>query len=313
MNQRYIASVVICTHNRPEYLVKALNGLVKQSTDLNTFEIIVIDNCSTDNTKEIVEQFQSKLPNLNYFFENKLGLSVARNRGLKETAGKYIAYLDDDAIPDKDWLRYVFEGFAQGRENVSLLGGKVLPLWEIPRPNWLSDEFLPYLTVVDLGDEIITIDDTSGVVGANMVFKTSVLQELGGFPTQLGRKGSNLLSNEEHVLKLKLQEAGYGAMYHPKAMVLHHAPRERVSKHWFKRRLYWQGESDAVWWRMHNKLSIGQIFIKVGKSVSKMLKEFFNILLCISDNNEQKKIRPQLNFLYHLGYMLGISKWNIHE
>src|SRR3989337_3554689 len=106
----FVISAIICTHNRVEYLTKAIQSLVDQNIPKSKYEIIVVDNCSTDSTREVVEKFSSK-SNIRYIYEPTLGANKARNTGWRNARGKYIAYLDDDAIASPVWLCRILQGF----------------------------------------------------------------------------------------------------------------------------------------------------------------------------------------------------------
>ncbi len=189
-------SAIICTYNRASYLLEALSSLANQMIPLEEYEVIVVDNGSTDNTKQAISGF-SMQPNIRYIYEFELGLSQARNTGWQNAKGEYIAYLDDDAIADQAWLAKIVEVFEIVKPQPGCIGGKVYPIWEAPRPYWLSDHLASWLAILDYSDTFTTLDDPSCLVGANIAYPRHLLETLGGFKISLGRKGNNLLSNEE--------------------------------------------------------------------------------------------------------------------
>jgi glycosyltransferase involved in cell wall biosynthesis len=242
-------SAVICTHNRLPYLRKALDSLVRQTLDPTRYEILVIDNASTDGTAEAVRDELPRTGNVRYAHEPRLGLSIARNTGHRLARGAYIAYLDDDAVADPRWLEAVVAAFDAEGERIGILGGPVIPIWERPRPDWLPDELLGFLTILDAPRPAGFIGPDQLLVGANLVVARQALEAAGGFPVDLGRRGSQLQSNEELALRTRLEDLGYGVYYDPAVKVQHHVAPERLEKGWFYRRLYWQGRSEAVWWK----------------------------------------------------------------
>lgn len=239
-------SIVICTHNRAAYLDKALAGIELLDFDPDRFEILVVDNGSTDDTKVCAARHIGGRKAIRYVFEGQLGLSVARNTGWREAKGRYIAYLDDDAIPCSRWLKVAEEVFDAHGDEIGMLGGKVEPIWEAPRPDWLTDNLVGYLSMVDLGESPRFVDEDNGIVGANMFIPRALLERFGGFAPATGRVGETLLSNEELVLKRNLAREGYRGFYHPEVCVRHHASAERLTRAWFRKRLYWQGRSNAI-------------------------------------------------------------------
>lgn len=247
---RPVISAIVCTHNRHRYLEGSIGSLRRQTLPTEDFEIVLVDNGSTDSTAAWCQKIASIVPNVHYVFEPVLGLNHARNAGWRAARGEFIAYLDDDAVADGKWLEVLIAKFHAHGERVAGVGGKVQPLWEAPPPSWLTPPLWSYLSVLDWGSDDIVLDDNKYFVGANMAFRRAALAQLGGFHGDLDRKGSNLLSNGEIHLKRLLEDAGYLTMYIPEAIAAHSVPAARMSKRWFRRRHYWQGVSDVVMERL---------------------------------------------------------------
>ncbi len=244
MNMR--VSVVVCTYNRASYLRKAIQSLVDQTCAADRFELLVIDNASTDHTKRVTcEEFAGQ-PNLRYVYEPVSGLSKARNTGLAEAKSDIVAYLDDDAIADPDWVERTIDAFEQGGEKLGAIGGKADLIWEAPRPDWVPEHLEFVLTRLDISSTPITLAPHQTFVGANMAFRRSVLEQVGGFNEKLGRTGKKLISNEELLLQREIDRRGYTRLYDPTIRVHHHVPVDRLDQDWFLRRFYWQGASDAI-------------------------------------------------------------------
>ena len=300
-------SAIICTHNRASYLAKALDSLERQSLSKSRYEVLLVDNCSSDGTRDLVVRRMSQISNLRYLFEAELGLSAARNRGLTEATGTLVAFLDDDAIADQDWLEWAVRVFEERSEDLGFVGGKVRPIWEAERPEWLSDNLLPFLSMTDLGDAPVEVDGPSGLVGANMIFRTQVLRDAGGFPTSLGRRGEKLLSNEEIQLKRRLESKGLVSLYHPRVCVSHHAVASRLTKQWYRHRLYWQGRSDAVLWRGDTSPSDGQRRLRILRaSVSISKPVLFWILHKATSGDQALAFTKECRFYHHCGYLAGL-------
>jgi len=237
-------SVVVSTLDRKAYLAKALKGLAGQTLEDDRFEVVVVDNGSSDGTLEQAERFRGELPGLHVVVEPVTGLSRARDRGWRQAAGEIVAFLDDDAIPEPGWLQAIVNGFkADGR--IGVLGGRAVAIWEADRPAWLDDRLLTALTVIDWGDPAREVGSGMFLAGANIAFTRKLLERYGGFSTGLGRVGGKLLSNEETSLVKAMQADGYLAWWEPAAVVRHHVPAERLTRSWFRRRYYWQGISNA--------------------------------------------------------------------
>jgi GT2 family glycosyltransferase len=239
-----LISAIICTHNRADYLGLAIDSLLQQT--YSNFEVIVVDNASTDSTTSIVAA-RCPDPRLHYVLETTLGLSVARNRGATAARGAILAYLDDDAIASRWWLATLAQGF-QDYPQAVIAGGRVTLLWptESQAPDWLSLELAASLGAYDLGPMPKIIQQPGQTPrGLNYAITKSFLETVGGFDTQLGRVGTNLLSNEELYMTQQALHAGADVLYLPEAVVAHHVAPERLTPVWFLQRSWWQGISEC--------------------------------------------------------------------
>lgn len=238
-------AAIICTHNREQYLGAAMDSLLNQ--DFEEYEVIVVDNASSDGTSEVVK---SRLPHpkLRYIYEEKLGLSVARNTGANATEAKIIAYLDDDAEASSQWLSVLFNAY-KNHEKLAIAGGKVnliLPPNVEKFPIWLTDSLAQALGLYDLGDEIVYITEPGLTPrGLNYSIRRSFLEKIGGFDLNLGRVGKKLLSNEELFMTELALKNGWQVAYIPDAIVGHNVQPERLTKNWFLQRSWWQGVSEC--------------------------------------------------------------------
>ncbi|MDH5506005.1 MAG: glycosyltransferase [Anaerolineae bacterium] len=150
-------TVVICTYNRAATLHIPLDSMVKQHYPTEHFEVIVVDNNSTDATRHIVESYQERLPNLRYIFEPQQGLSIARNKGWQDAAAPIVAYLDDDAGACEKWLGEIVKVFEEETPRPACVGGPVQLDWGGKKPDWLPESYLQMYTQLDLGDERINL------------------------------------------------------------------------------------------------------------------------------------------------------------
>lgn len=301
-------SVAICTLNRADYLRKALKSLTEQTLETDAFEILVIDNNSTDQTKEVATEEFAHIPNLKYIFEPILGLSQARNTGLKHAESQYIAYLDDDAIASPSWLEKILHAFNTVEPQPGCIGGEVAPIWEAPRPDWLSDGLLPFLTIVNWSKEPCVLDANKYIAGANMSFPTALLKKIGGFSSELGRKGKQLLSNEEILIRDQLKNKGYTLFYQPDISVKHHVPTRRLAQEWFLSRMYWQGLSDASL-LIHKKSPSYQERAKIAASeIKRFLKSPKAIKNLIMPANKADTFQRKCSETVKAGYIWGLLK-----
>jgi glycosyltransferase involved in cell wall biosynthesis len=245
-------SVIIPTRNRAKYLSAALESLTKQTYPVEQFEVLVVDNGSTDNTREVCFSFKNTIPNLRYFYEETPGLHVGRHLGMKMAKSEILAYADDDIEAFPTWLEGIAESF-QDKE-VVLVGGKNLPKFEAEPPDWIlkmweknrdGNRILGFLSIMDLGEEIKTVNPCF-LYGCNFSIRKTVLLEAGGFhpdamPQELIRYRGD---GESHVSRYILDK-GYKATFHPKASIYHVVSSSRLTEEYFCRRAYNQGISDS--------------------------------------------------------------------
>jgi glycosyltransferase involved in cell wall biosynthesis len=241
-----VLSVIICTLNNAGYLRKALASLIAQTLPNVAYEVLVVDNGSMDSTRETVQTCRD-MENLRYIYDPFQGLSHARNVGWQNARGKYIVYLDDDAVASPNWLERISHRYETLLPQPASVGGKVVPIWEAERPPWLTPELERHLSVVDwMGSPRFIDEDRYYLAGTNVSYQRTVLEESGGFHTDLGRRGTLLLSNEELSMQYLLRSRGHLIWYDPEIVVHHHIKAERLNRPWFYKRFYWQGVSDAI-------------------------------------------------------------------
>jgi GT2 family glycosyltransferase len=239
------ASVVVCTQNRSRLLAEACAAALAVDYPAERWELLIVDNRSTDDTLEVAREVASAHPGwVRVIEEPELGLSAARNRGIAEARGEVIAFLDDDAFPAAGWLRALADAVAE--PGVLAAGGPVEPEFEGALPDWFRGRFLPYLTVWDLGPEPLNLTYNEYPRGANLAFRREAFERVGGFSAHLGRRGDSLRSCEETELCLRLERAGGAIRYAPAARVRHRVAAGRITERWMIRRYGAQGRSEAI-------------------------------------------------------------------
>ena len=238
-------SVVVCTYNRVDDLRKCLEGFAKVKFPPERFEVIVVDNNSQDETRDLVERLRSNHSWLQYVLETEQGLSFARNRGIEESLGKIVIFTDDDAVPRPDFLLEMQKAFS-AYPSALCVGGRIYPDFDVSPPSWFNTNYETQVSAYDMGDEPFVYEEQVGPFGTNMAFRRESFERAGRFDTTLGRKGNSLLSNEEIALVDKIKEIPEGCVYWPKAEVDHRVPEDRLTRKWMLSRFFWQGVSDGV-------------------------------------------------------------------
>jgi glycosyltransferase involved in cell wall biosynthesis len=214
-----LISVIICTRNRALLLRKAIASVVSQNFPRSEYEVVIVDNGSTDQTAEIAQEFQ-KRSQIRYIHEELVGLCIARNTGWRAAEDRYIAFFDDDAIPCPGWLHAIRRAFEDPIRPIGVVGGRVRPMWKREPPSWLANEIAGSLTIVDWRPFDKTIHDLrrEWLVGANMAVPKAILSEVGGFHPWLDRVGTNLLSSGDVYLQKEIIRRGFCCQYVPKLL-----------------------------------------------------------------------------------------------
>ena len=314
-------SVIIPTRNRGKELSIALGSLAKQTLSPDEFEVIVVDNGSTDNTRDVVRSYQGEIKNLRCFYDNVPGLHVGRNRGLKEAMADILVYADDDIEAFPVWLEGIKESFALDK-NIGLVGGKNLPAFETEPPEWLLKmwnkntkvgKILGYLSLIDLGEEIKEINPFF-VFGCNFAIKKQVLIEAGGFhPDGMPQKLIKYRGDGESYISSCILEKGYMTLYNPKASVYHFVPEKRMTLEYFCIRAFNEGISSSYVQIRKNHIKTpvkkrninNESIITIAKTVKGKLLFIIN-LINVKLNKFKKdifyEIHNEINKAYKAGY-----------
>jgi GT2 family glycosyltransferase len=155
--------------------------------------------------------------------------------------------MDDDAEAVSGWIGALAKPF-QTHPEVAIVAGRILPIWESAPPSWLPRDLLQgYYSLPDFGPVARALDlDHERPITCNMAVRRARVLAAGGFDERLGRRGSNLMSNEDTDLVRRLNDALGVAWYAPDAIVRHLVPRERLRRRWLARRMFAQGRSDVL-------------------------------------------------------------------
>jgi glycosyltransferase involved in cell wall biosynthesis len=235
-----LVSIVVCAHRIDRYqdLLEAINSLKAQVYAPLQIIVVVDGNAKLyDKIKQCGEDPRI-LVILN---EKNLGLSGSRNRGLCQAAGDIIAFFDDDAVADKNWIEELVKMYIE-RDAIAA-GGCILPRWLEDEPKWLPGEFYWLIGATHKGfpEEVVEVRNT---FGSNLSFRTDVLRDLGGFRSEMGVKGTGQLQGEEtEICERMRKKFGKGVMYNNKAIVHHKVFPERLRWRFLINRAFWQGYS----------------------------------------------------------------------
>lgn len=245
-------TVILCTYNRCKSLAKALGSVAVSELDKSVeWEVLVVDNNSTDQTRAVVEDFSRRYPGrFRYMFESEQGRSFALNSGIRGSSGDILAFMDDDVLVSPTWLKNLTAPLSKGEWSGS--GGRILAANSFSCPNWLSlhgrYNMGGMLALFDLGDRAGKTDQPP--FGTNMAIRKEMFQKYGLFRKDLGRCGNNMMSNEDTEVGRRLMAAGERLWYEPSAVVYHAVPQNRLTKKYFLRFWFNYGRSGV---REHGK------------------------------------------------------------
>jgi len=263
MTQDTEVDVLICTWNRARYLAETLLSLAAMAVPETVhWSVVVIDNNSTDDTREVVRNAALTFPTpLRYVSEPRQGKSCAMNTGLARTSRPIVAFIDDDVRVDRGWLATLAETFDHHPE-IAYVGGPVDPIWEEPCPTWFqrTDKILwGTLAILDYGDEPFVFEERQKVpLGANFAIRRSLVHAIGAFNPRLGRNGDQVLLGQElPEFFVRSRAIGACGRYVPRMRVQHHVPARRLRPEYFRRWWYGKGISRARLETQHPVTELG--------------------------------------------------------
>jgi hypothetical protein len=237
-------SVVISTYNRSAVLPQALDSILDQDAIDCPYEVILVDNNSNDETREVIESYLERgVSELRYVFEERQGVSYGRNAGIAIARAPIIAFFDDDIIVPRDWLGTI-KAIMDNRPEVDFIGGKVLPQWTAPPPSWLTQANWSPLGLVDYGPEplFVSAEHQLCLVGANLALRRTLFESVGLFAPDLQRVKDSIGSMEDHELLIRSWRAGKRGLYAPDLIVQTVVPEIRQTRRYHRR---WHREHGA--------------------------------------------------------------------
>jgi glucosyl-dolichyl phosphate glucuronosyltransferase len=224
-------TVILCTYNRSESLLKALNSVAASSLPPSVaWEVLIVDNNSRDNTREVAQDFCKKYPDrFRYIFETQQGKSFALNTGIRQAQGDILAFMDDDVTVEPTWLQNLTQALESGEWSGS--GGRIELEWPAAIPYWLTTDG-PYarhgFPGFDKGKEAKEL--TGPPFGTNMAFRREMFVKHGGFRTDLGPNPGSQIRAEDTEFGRRLIQAGEHLRYEPDAVVYHPVPADKLNK-----------------------------------------------------------------------------------
>jgi glucosyl-dolichyl phosphate glucuronosyltransferase len=301
-------TVILCTYNRCADLVVALESLAaSQMPSSIPWEVLVVDNNSTDRTREVVESFcRRHSKRFRYLFEPKPGKSFALNAGIANAGSAILAFMDDDATVTPGWLQNLTAPLQHGEWAGS--AGKILPAQKFTPPPWLPDDLVNWGGILcayfDLGDDPCELDRAP--YGVNMAFRRRVFEKYGGFRTDLGPRPNSQIRNEDTEFGRRLLAAGERLRYEPSAVVYHPVPQGRITQEYFFSWWYDYGqamireraERPDLWGIPRDYLTLLRCSLKIP----------FTALRWIFSINPQKRFTKRCWFWHQAGQIIELYR-----
>lgn len=249
-------SAIVSTYNRAHFLPILFDSIASQSVDFEQYEVVIVNNNCTDNTEEVCQKFMIDHPKIQttYCIETSQGLSFGRNRGIAESKGDLVTFLDDDAFLAPDFFEKTLS-FFQNHPGINAIGGKILLHYMKEKPAWFNPFMSSLLGYFNCGDKEKVFTNTY-FRGSNMSFRKSLFDKYDGFNILLGRVGKQLYGNEEKELFYRLKSKGEEMWYVPSTVVYHLVPIERTYSEFIKRQAIGTGISQRQHAQIKGKISV---------------------------------------------------------
>ena len=216
-------SIVICSYNRASYITGALDSLYESTEHLKDFEVVFVDNNSTDNSLQIANDWRITHPLGNFIFssETKQGASFARNTGAKLATGKWLCFMDDDAVAFPDFVQNILKHIHTFPERVGF-GGRIIPKYIPAEPAWMSYYVSSMVGHFHYSETYAPFKNGKYPLESNMIVRKDVYDQVGGFNEALpGVVGTVRIGGEGKALFYSIMELGHTIYYDP-SIVVHH-------------------------------------------------------------------------------------------
>jgi glycosyltransferase involved in cell wall biosynthesis len=241
-----IVSLLVCTFNRAKVLGQTLESLLRQEFGWGEFEILVVDNASTDDTREVAEQYSRRDPRVRYLHEPRLGVAIARNTGAREAQAPYIAYFDDDLVAEPDCLHRLMAPFWEVRPAPAAVMGRAELLWHGARPAWFPQKYETLLSRFDRGPDARFLNAGDYLITMNVAFHRETFLATGGIREDLSRKGRMFICSGDNELFSRYLDRQLPVFYQPAALIWHLVPPSRQTRRWLLKRTLGEGTSQVI-------------------------------------------------------------------
>lgn len=296
-----LLTVAVCTHNRADRLATTLAGIAALEQPSAPWELLVVDNASRDGTGALLARtdWRPSGGKVRVVHEATLGIASARNRAIREAAGEYVLFIDDDETPDRRWLVAYESAIRRWRPDA--LGGPIdVLLVDGARPTWLQDELLGFLGRLDHGPVPIALTDVSTpIFTGNSAFRRAAVERLGMFDASLGRRGQANDGGEDVDLYRRMVRAGCAMRWVPEARIHHRIHAGKLRRGYFLDLHFRQGRMEGRRRRASDsRVPPAYLFPQLARAIRTALGERFS-------RGGDYSLRKEMNVAYFLGYITG--------
>jgi len=296
-----LASIIIPTYNRSDVIIRSLETWAVQTLSTTEFEVIVVDNNSTDNSAQLIQDYIADKPNFRYLLETQKGSTNARHSGARIAQSDILIFCDDDGLFNPECIQEVLKVY-KANENVAAVAGKIEIQWDAPAPDWI-EHYLFMLGRLNYGNEIIYRNDIY-LNGGIFSIRKSTFNELGGFNPDL--VGDYLVGDGDTGLVIKLHKAGKLIGWTPKAEMQHlQFVAKQGTERDMSRRFFNTGISNAYGVFRENKFRFNFKVIKyIMLALLFVLKKQVELFIFAKDKRKTRfslmQRRGELQFFWNL-------------
>lgn len=300
-------SVVIPTRNRADLLAPALESILKQDLARSGFEVLVIDNGSTDDTQHVINHYKSQLANLSGIYAPEPGLHTGRHAGMRAAEGDILVFADDDIEALPTWLSSIDTAFKD--PCVAMVGGNNYPFYLRTPPDWLyrmwhrptfrGYKSIPSLSVIEFNQPPREMSPYQ-IWGCNFAIRKEVLLQAGGFhPDGMPKELIRFRGDGETHVSRHVAESGLRCVFHPGASVHHKVTPERMTHTYFRQRGFNQGVSDS-YTRLRSQDYGGESVKRplIKRALGSLVRKAINLL----NSEETRRALAELEVGHQEGY-----------
>lgn len=296
-------SVVMSTYNRCSLLDQGLKALLDQRTSGLKYEIIVVDNNSTDDTARKVASYANLDSRVRYLFEGRQGVAYGRNTGIAAARANIIAFCDDDVYVANDWLQKIHDALLRYPE-ADFVGGKVVAVWKQPPPCWITTK-MPPLALQDFGEQPmkVSMENAKCLVSACLGVRRAAFDKAGLFPLETQRVKDSVGSSEDYEWELEVWKYGGHGMYVADIVSYCEIPASRLVKSYHRRWHLGHGKFNALA-RRRDFESGSWRFLDVPSSMYRQIVEAaFGVLTNLARRNWAGAFAQENYFLFYFGFI----------